>query len=137
MGKIIMSPQNVSPEGQQHLREISQELLKLHKLLLDEQRALYEKEHGRIGSPGEFLNLVIGNEQFEWLRQLSGLIVEIDEIASPRSKAEGTEADSALQKARQLLTPSQDGTAFQRRYWQAIQDLPDILIAHREITKLI
>ncbi len=132
-----MSPQTLSPERRQELQSISQELLRLHKLLLDQERARYEKEHGPIASPGEFLNLVLGNEQFEWLRQLSGLIVEIDEIVSPRSKAGPDDATSALQKARQLLTPTDDGTAFQRKYWHAIQDLPDVLIAHREIGKLL
>lgn len=55
------------------------ELLRLHKLLVDIERAEYEKDNGQISS-GQFLNLLLGEESFQWLRKFSTLIVEIDEM---------------------------------------------------------
>ena len=52
--------------------------LKLHKLLMDRDRALYESEQGAV-SAGKFLELLLSDGRFEWLRILSTLIVRIDE----------------------------------------------------------
>ena len=57
-------------------------LLEQHKLLLDRERASYEKVKGPIPGPGPFLTLVLSDSHFAWLRQISTLIVEIDEAES-------------------------------------------------------
>ena len=54
-------------------------LLRLHKVLLDDERAAYERAHGR-ASGGEMLQLVIHDERFAWLHSISELIVSIDEM---------------------------------------------------------
>jgi hypothetical protein len=61
------------------LRQVRDRLLDLHKALLDAERARFEREHGRVTSSGQWLQLVLGHEQFAWLRPFSGLIVRIDE----------------------------------------------------------
>jgi hypothetical protein len=61
------------------LRVVRDRLLDLHKVLLDAERARYERQHGRVPSSGQWLQLVLGHEQFGWLRPFSGLIVRIDE----------------------------------------------------------
>jgi hypothetical protein len=61
------------------LRVVRDRLLDLHKVLLDAERARYERQHGRVASSGQWLQLVLGHEQFGWLRPFSGLIVRIDE----------------------------------------------------------
>ncbi len=132
-----MLPPSHSPERLESLRRISQQLLQLHKLLLDRERSRYEQIHGPISSPGEFLNLVLNHAQFEWLRQLSGLIVQIDEITAPRSKAAPDEATSTLKQARELLRPSNNGNDFQRCYGNALQDSPDVVLAHAAVVRLL
>ncbi len=112
-------------------------LLDLHKLLLDRERGLYERKHESIGSPGEFLLLVIENPQFAWLRQLSGVIVEMDELLSVRTKSGPAEADAVLVSARTLLQIREHGTDYHQRYYAAIQDSPDIVIAHCKAERLL
>jgi hypothetical protein len=65
----------------QHHRisELRMTLLRLHKLLLDQERMTYEQVRGKV-SKGELLQLVINHEQFAWLHRLSELIVQIDEL---------------------------------------------------------
>ena len=48
----------------QRLAQSRHALLRLHKVLLDAQRNRYEREHGRVGSTGEMLQLVIGDANF-------------------------------------------------------------------------
>jgi len=57
------------------------------KLLLDRERASYEKTNGPISGPGPFLGLVMGDAHFAWLKQISTLVVEIDEALARRSTA--------------------------------------------------
>jgi hypothetical protein len=56
-------------------------LLRLHKTLLDAQRVRYEREHGRVESTGELLDLVLRDASFEWLRVLSALIAGSTSLA--------------------------------------------------------
>ena len=67
---------SLSPDQLKTLRD---RLLRLHKTLLDSDRAAYERAYGPVGSSGEWLQLVLGHEHFAWLRPFSGLIVRIDE----------------------------------------------------------
>lgn len=131
-----VSPAPMSPEQRDKLRSLSSHLLQTHKLLLDLERARYEQMHGPITSTGEFLNLVLSHVQFEWLRQLSGVIVELDEITAPRSKAGAEEATAAMKQVRELMVPAENGSEFQRNYWRSIQDSPDVVFAHRELGSL-
>jgi hypothetical protein len=60
------------------VKQVRNNFLKLHKLLMDRDRSAYESEHG-IVSPGKFLEMLLSDPRFEWLRVLSMLIVRIDE----------------------------------------------------------
>ena len=60
------------------VKQARDDLLKLHKVLMDWDRERYERVHGAM-SPGKFLEKLMGDPRFEWLRVLSMLIVRIDE----------------------------------------------------------
>lgn len=117
--------------------EVRMILLDLHKLLLDRERAIYEQSHDAIGSPGEFLRLVLEDAQFAWLRTLSGLIVEMDELLSIRTKSGDAEGEAALQRTRSLLRLKEHGDEFESKYYAAIQDSPDVVIAHCKTERLL
>jgi hypothetical protein len=116
----------------QTLRDLRRGLLHLHKVLLDSERAAYERAHGVV-SVGELLQLVINHEQFAWLHTISELIVRIDETLDPKEPATVEDAKALLSQVQALLTPDETGTEFQRKYYTALQREPDALIAHREV----
>jgi hypothetical protein len=68
----------------QRLREVRAALLRLHKVLLNSERDVYEQLHGRIQSNGQFFQLVLEDEWFSWLRPFSQFIVQIDEALSAK-----------------------------------------------------
>ena len=68
------------------LTELRNGLLRLHKILLESERALYEHDIERIPSAGRYLELVMNDPWFAWLRQLSGLVVLIDEANAAEQK---------------------------------------------------
>ena len=111
-------------------------LLRLHKALLDRERDDYERVHGQVNA-GELLRLALGHEQFAWLRPVSELIVRIDELLDADEPATADDAESLLAEARSLRKPSEAGGGFGRRYFDAIQREPDVVLAHREVTRLL
>jgi hypothetical protein len=127
----------MTPEQRERLDGLSRRLLDFHKVLLDWERAHYEAEHGPIGSPGEFLGLVLDHPQFAWLRQLSGLIVEIDEALAPRSRAGAEMADLLLAQARRLLDGAPEDGVFQGRLSHTLADSAEAAHMHLELLNLL
>ncbi|MEO7652051.1 MAG: hypothetical protein ABIZ80_16430 [Bryobacteraceae bacterium] len=113
------------------LRDVRYALLNLHKVLLDAEKARYEKVHGRIKGTGELLQLVLESEWFAWLREISRFVVEIDEaVANKEEPISDIGVRDFLTRARMLLTPEEDGAGFAREYYEALQRDPDIILAH-------
>lgn len=132
-----MSPLPISAGTREILTELRDLLLAQHKLLLDRERASYEKMNGPIPGPGAFLGLVMGNPHFAWLKQISTLVVEIDEALAKRSTAGQPEAEALVTQARDIMRPREHGTDFQQRYHDAIQESPDIVILQCKIEQLL
>jgi hypothetical protein len=132
-----MSAQSINTETRELLGQLRNLLLAQHKLLLDRERAAYEKTHGPISGPGAFLTLVIDDPHFAWLKQISTLIVEIDEALSPRSQAGQPAADALTAQAREIMKPREQGTDFQVRYYQAVQESPDVVILQCRVEQLL
>lgn len=120
-----------------HLDHLFQALLRLHKSLLDDERVSYERVHGRIPSNGAFLQLVLGDAWFAWLRPLSQLMVRFDELTEEGDESARTEIIELLTSARTLLTPTEEGEGFGRQYHDALQRDPDVVLAHAAFTGLL
>ena len=120
----------------QHLRDLRNKLLRLHKVLLDTERITYEQVRGRVSS-GELLQLVIEHEQFAWLHRISELVVQIDEMLQADEPVSLDDVQNLIAYARTLLTPSEVGNAFERKYYNALQREPGVVLAHAEVSKLL
>ncbi|HEX5279291.1 MAG TPA: hypothetical protein VFW28_04350 [Micropepsaceae bacterium] len=120
----------------QQLQKLHAALLHLHKLLLDDERATYEREHGRI-APAKMLQLVIGDAQFAWLRRISELIVQIDELTESDEPDAALRATDLLVQIRELLLQPNPDDEFGRKYAAALQRLPDAVLAHKSVSSLL
>jgi hypothetical protein len=105
-------------------------LLELHRQLLHAQRVQAERYGGRM-SASELLQAAAEDLRFSWLTQLSQLIARLDQ-ARTDSDADATQA--ALTEARALLVPPDPDSAFGARYLQVLQDRPEVVFAHRDVT---
>src|SRR5215212_10364689 len=83
-------------------------LLRLHKALLDAERADYERAHGQV-TAGGLLQLALNHEQFAWLRPVSELIVRVDEMLDAVEPSTASDAGALLAETRALLRPSEAG----------------------------
>lgn len=116
------------------LRELRAALLHLHKTLIDWQRAEYELDHGAM-APTQLLQIIFNDAAFAWLRPMSGLIVAIDEALAAKPPELPTAAPFIAQ-ARELASPVA-GTPYSERYQAALQELPDAVLAHRDLVTIL
>jgi hypothetical protein len=131
-----MAGNGSSRESVQRLTDLRNGLLGLHKTLLDSERFIYERDIARITSAGELLSLVMYDPWFGWLHELSELVVWIDEALDAEIPPDGIEAERLIGQARDLLAPKEAGTGFAKRYLEALQRDPDVVLAHAQMRKV-
>ena len=85
---------------------------------------------------GELLQLVINHAQFGWLRMISALVVEIDEILNGEEPATLGDFADLVSQARLLFT-SPESEEFRTRYQAALQREPSVVMAHAEVMQLL
>ena len=110
-------------------------LLRLHKVLLDMERINYEKAHGQVNS-GELLQLVLNHPQFNWLRMISALVVEIDEALDGDEPVTVSDCKNLISQARALLV-SPGNEEFKTKYQAALQLEPAVVMAHSAVMQLL
>src|SRR5260370_36413772 len=118
------------------LKELRHTLLRLHKTLLDWERAAYERIHGRQSS-NALLDALLKDPQFAWLRPISQLVVRIDEMLEDEIPPGEKDLEAVLGHVRDLTRPNETGNAYEQRYFTALQQNPDAVFAHRDVVALL
>jgi hypothetical protein len=121
--------------ARQKLVGLREALLRIHKSLLDMERRDYEKEHGVVNT-GELFRLVVDNPQFAWLHNISEFVVRIDENLASEEGVNDTDAHVAITLARKIFAPTETGDGFQKKYFDAIQKDPAVVIEHAQLVRL-
>ena len=136
MSENVSFSNPVSEPIRQRLLSLHRELLRLHKILMDDERVQYEKVHGRVQSSGEFLHLVMYDKWFDWLHRLSELLVQIDEMLESE-EASIDDAYELLAGTRELFHSKPDDSAFGARYRAALQREPAAVLAHADVQRVL
>jgi len=119
------------------LKDLRNGLLTLHKSLMQSEQSDYELTVERVSSAGHWLRLLIDDPRFAWLRELSALIVRIDEVLDAKQPLESGEADALVKETRLLLRPAEGGRGFGARYYEAMQRDPGVILAHSDMNKVL
>jgi signal transduction histidine kinase len=119
----------------QHIEAVRDELLRLHKQLIDLARAERERVDGRI-APADFLRLLIEDAAFAWLQPMTALIVRIDEWTDDDERSPEV-ATAWLEEVTRLLSPSPAMHAFHERYAQILQDHPEIVLGQGRVMRAV
>lgn len=107
-------------EKAERLRDGRNLLLKLHKNLVDHERSIWEGINGPVSS-GQFLNVLLEDKDFAWLRKFSTLIVDIDEMFAQKDGYPAEAVDLHLEKLRQLISMADEDEEFKAKYQAALQ----------------
>jgi hypothetical protein len=134
MAEIVSS--SVLSDSQIHrLADLRLGLLRLHKALLEMERINYEKVSGQVNS-GELLQIVLNHPQFGWLRIISALVVEIDELLNSKETPSVSDFAELTRQAGQLLT-APENEEFKTKYQAALQREPAVVMAHANVMQLL
>lgn len=119
------------------LKPLRDGLLHHHKMLLDSERAAYEKDVRRIKSSLDLLELLMNDPWFAWLRDISLLVVAIDEALDGSEQVTAEQAEAFFAETRTLLKPAETGEGFAKKYDDAMQRDPAVILAHGEMMRLL
>ena len=109
----------------------------LHKTLLDGERRTYERVHGPIGSPGAFLQLLLNDPWFAWLRPMTSLVVVIDEALAAKEPVTEQAARQFSAEAKLMLSESEGGRGIQEKPISTrCSAIPTSGVLHGEIMKI-
>ncbi len=123
-----------TPAELARLEAARNDLLRVHRALLAAERIRYEKVRGRVANNSAFLQLVIADPWFDWLRPMAQLVLMIDERTSDKKSILGTaEARALLDRAKGLLRADAEGDAFQRLFFDAVQASPELAVLARQV----
>ena len=115
------------------LREVSKALIPLHRALIDAARDDYTFGIGEITGPSHLLRLVQDDEFFAWLKPMTSLIVDIDEMA--RTDFTIDEAKAIAQRLDSMFGSDVD-PGFAERYIPILQRAVDVAIGHAAVRRV-
>jgi hypothetical protein len=123
------SPERAALRGA--LREVSKLLLPLHRALIDVAKEDYVFAVGPV-KPAQLLQLLTDDPFFAWLKPVTSLIVDIDEMA--RTDFEAADVATIADRL-DLLFGARAEKAFSAQYIPMLQRSVDIAIGHVELRK--
>ena len=85
------------------LREISRTLLPLHRALIEAARAEYDATVAPVTGPNHLLQLLGDDPFFAWLKPITALIVDIDEMV--RTDYQAADAEAIAARVQRLSEP--------------------------------
>ncbi|MBZ5701176.1 MAG: hypothetical protein LAN84_04955 [Acidobacteriia bacterium] len=119
----------------QDLTALRHALLRVHKALLEMERRDYERQHGRVNT-GELFRLVLDHPQFAWLHSISEFVVRIDELLDAEEPLTPASARGIYTVAGKMFLPLESGDALQKKYFDALQRDPAVVLEHRGLARL-
>ncbi len=118
------------------LKEARLRLLRLHKLLVDKERASFERENGQVSS-SMFLNLLLNDKNFAWLKNFSTLIVEIDEMLDLDDGYSDNMIEKHFSRLENLFNFRIEDEVFVKNYRAFLQTDSEVAAMHSELKNIL
>ena len=116
------------------LRDLSQALLPLHRTLIEAAKSDYAFAYGPVTGPTHLLRLLGDDPFFEWLKPVTALIVDIDEMV----RVDFDAGDIARIAERVSALFNGGGNAeFARQYVPILQRDVDVTVGHAAVRQAI
>ena len=116
------------------LRETSKTLLPLHQRLIQEAKNDYAAATSMPATPTELVRLLMEDPFFAWLKPVTALIVDIDEMA--RVDFETTDVARIAERIDRLFGANVE-SAFAEKYIPVLQRDVDVAIAHAALRQAL
>ena len=114
------------------LREISRLLIPLHRALIDAVKDDYAFAYGPVEQPTRLLGLLNEDPFFAWIKPITTLIVDIDEMA--RRDFEPAEVAGIADRVEAMFGSAPD-PEFAKKYIPILQRNVDVAMGHAALRK--
>lgn len=113
-------------------------LRELHRALAERASRDYAYAHERLmqPTPGELLQMLTKDPEFNWLRGLSELMVDIDVARDDEPQARAEFARGVRAAVERFIAPPKNHEApdeFRERYLPYVQEDPHVAMAHAAV----
>ena len=121
------------------LVRLSGALRSLHRALAECARREFEQQREAVVPPGEWLQLLVADARFAWLRALSELIVDLDVFLEAAPGPADDDAAAIRAEVERLIAPVSRPAegSFAGRYWHFVHDDPQVAIVHAEVRQAL
>lgn len=132
MSKGSMIPQDQREKWQ----KISDQLLAMHKIVMEWQFSETEKVRGPITNPNQRLNLLLNDDEFHWMRWMSRLVTNVHHILDYKKPLS---QEQWLHHRTEWLTSFQQhfGDDFKKKIAQVSSSNAQLQKYHQEITSAL
>jgi hypothetical protein len=120
----------------ENLKEVRNEMLRLHKTLLDIQRANYEEKNGKVTNV-QLWSLLFDDENFTWLREISTFVSEVDELYASKMGFDQEIESQLNQRSHHLFDESDKFEEFKKKYQANLDTEAEVAFHHIKIMKLL
>ena len=114
------------------LRDVSKLLLPLHRALIDAAKEDHAFAVGAVAKPAQLLQLLTDDPFFAWLKPVTALIVDIDEMA--RTDFEASDVAAIADRVDRLFGPKAE-EGFAQQYVPMLQRSVEVAISHAALRK--
>jgi len=135
--EIEMAAKSEFEESSRVLRQSRNKLLDLHKVLIDSEKVLIDRREGREMTPGEFLGRLMSDDDLDWLRSISRLVVKVDESFEIDDGIPPELVNRLLSEVRALFDAAEDNELFKKRLAANIEVLQSAGTLKDEIWELV
>jgi hypothetical protein len=125
--------------AREQLAEVRRALLRVHKALIDSERAVYETRNGALTN-AEFLTALLQEPFFQWMRPFSQLIAAMDEAMFGDEPVTAAGACDYVNQVHALVTEPANGDGGSPetvRYGQVRDRDPAVLFVHTELVRRV
>lgn len=115
--------------GATELAALGRALRQAHQSLLEQVRRDWERTHGRVAGPAALLDLLLSEPYFAWLRPLSRIMAEIDDLLEARAAVDSIRIAGLRERLETVLTSEQ--------YLDLLQRSPAVVMAHSGLRRAL
>ncbi len=116
------------------LRGLSRSLIPLHRALIDAAKDDYVFAFGPVDQPTRLLRLLNEDPFFEWLKPITSLIVDIDEMS--RTDFERADVDAIVARGERLFGATAE-SEFTQKYVPILQRDVAVAMAHAAVRQML
>lgn len=125
-------------ELKKRLEQLSTSIQSLHRDLLMLEARKLEAQTGHKMTPYELLHASLNDPNLAWLRQMSALIVSIDETTDDAPNLSAQDANKIANEVLALIEPPAGATNdFWTKYTAYLADSPEITMKHSTVKRQI